>query len=112
MPFEDGEGVRWDVGGQWVGPQQRRVHALLREYGIGTAAQHDDTRGKLVIVSGGDRCEYDAATGVYPAAFARCIGELDRLAAALPPEGAALFDDPQAPAFLVPWYGKEPASPV
>ena len=46
--FDDGRGGEWDVGGQWLGPQQRRMHALLEEYGIGTVPQLDDTQGKLV----------------------------------------------------------------
>ena len=47
------EQTLWDVGGQWIGPQQTRMHALLKDYGIGTKAQHDDTQGKLVIINEG-----------------------------------------------------------
>lgn len=56
-PFFDASGVVWDMGGQWVGPQQHRMHTLLREYNIPTVPQYDDTVGKLVIVNAGARSE-------------------------------------------------------
>ena len=87
-PFTDAEGVVWDVGRQWVGQQQRRVHTLLREYGVGTRPQYDDVQGKLVIVNSNVR--HEAEEGVYPEAFATCLSELDRLAQELPQEGESL----------------------
>lgn len=56
-PFVDSDGITWDVGGQWVGPQQHRMHKLLQEYAIGTVSQYDDSQGKLVIVNEGERIE-------------------------------------------------------
>jgi monoamine oxidase len=94
----DSTGTGWDVGGQWVGPQQHRVMALIEELGLQTTPQLDDTKGLLVIVNAGVRSQYDAAAGpgVYPAAFGTCIAELDRLAHMLPPEGPGLLASAEA----------------
>mmetsp|Transcript_1445 Transcript_1445/g.4735 ORF Transcript_1445/g.4735 Transcript_1445/m.4735 type:complete len:697 (-) Transcript_1445:162-2252(-) len=92
----DSHGAVSDLGGQWIGPQQSRMNALLEEYGIATVPQYDDTQGKLVIINDGSRNEYDADAGVYPPAFTACLAELDRLAASLPPEGTALLSSPDA----------------
>jgi len=37
----------FDLGGQWIGPAQERVHALVDELGLGTAATYTD--GKKVL---------------------------------------------------------------
>ena len=40
LTLEDGSVL--ELGGQWIGPGQNRIHALLDEYGIGTAPTHVD----------------------------------------------------------------------
>jgi monoamine oxidase len=45
-----------EVGGQWVGPTQDRVLALIRELGLSTFKTYN--RGKLVDLRGGERSEY------------------------------------------------------
>jgi len=42
-----------DVGGQWIGPPQRRVNALVREFGLRTYEQNVD--GKHVRSGGRER---------------------------------------------------------
>jgi monoamine oxidase len=34
------EGYQWDVGGQWLGPAQTRMHDLCAELGLATFAQY------------------------------------------------------------------------
>jgi monoamine oxidase len=41
-----GDGV-FDLGGQWIGPEQKRVHALVKELGLETTATY--TKGKKVL---------------------------------------------------------------
>jgi len=45
-----------EVGGQWVGPTQDRVLALIRELGLSTFRTFNT--GKLVDLRGGERSEY------------------------------------------------------
>jgi monoamine oxidase len=37
----------FDLGGQWIGPEQKRVHALVDQLGLETARTHTD--GKKVL---------------------------------------------------------------
>jgi len=46
-----------EVGGQWVGPTQDRVLAMIRELGLSTFKTH--TAGKLVDLRDGERHEYE-----------------------------------------------------
>jgi monoamine oxidase len=52
----DFEGSPVDLGGQWIGPTQDRVHALVRELGIGTFPQHH--AGKRLLELDGNIGEY------------------------------------------------------
>ncbi len=54
-----GRGV-FDLGGQWIGPRQKRMHALVRELGLDTFEQHVDGRKVLLLGGGKDpqRSEY------------------------------------------------------
>lgn len=75
-----------EVGGQWVGPTQDRVLALMAELGLQSFKTH--TRGRLVDVRGGRRSEYDGRIppgrllGAIDAQIA--ILRLDRMAAQVP----------------------------
>ena len=48
----DGSSV--DLGAQWIGPGQQRVHALAREYGLAKIETH--THGDAVVELGGSLC--------------------------------------------------------
>lgn len=48
--------ARFDVGGQWIGPGQRRMHALVGRLGIPTFEQHVD--GAKVLLLGDRRSVY------------------------------------------------------
>jgi monoamine oxidase len=80
-------GAPIEVGGQWVGPTQHRVLALIRELGLQTYPTHID--GRHIAELGGARSEY---TGSIPrldpvtlADIVRARSRLDRMAAAIPP---------------------------
>lgn len=49
-------GAALDLGGQWLGPAQHRMHALAREFGLQTFPTFDD--GKKVLMVGGRRSTY------------------------------------------------------
>eukprot|EP01132_Coremiostelium_polycephalum_P006642 gene6642-8218_t len=53
----DYDGYRWDVGGQWVGPTQDRVLALLKEFKITTFPQQQ--QGKKIMEFGGVSNKYE-----------------------------------------------------
>lgn len=80
------DGSPIDVGGQWVGPTQYRIHDLIRELGLETFPTH--TAGRHIAELGGSRSEY---TGAIPridprtlADIIRARSRLDRMAAAVP----------------------------
>jgi monoamine oxidase len=77
-----------DVGGQWVGPGQTRVLALLDELGLETFPTYDE--GRHVVEIAGRRLRY---AGRIPrlgplalADVARAMRRLDRIAAKIDPE--------------------------
>ncbi|MBB1023610.1 MULTISPECIES: flavin monoamine oxidase family protein [unclassified Dietzia] len=79
-----------EVGGQWVGPTQHHVLALIRELGLQTFPTH--VEGRHIAELGGARAEY---TGRIPrfdpvtlADIAQTQWRLDRMAARIP------LDDP------------------
>lgn len=83
-----GDGEVLEVGGQWVGPTQRRVHALADELGIGTFPTHAE--GEHLIEFEGELRRY---RGVIPPVSARVLADvaqarfrLDRMARAVPIE--------------------------
>lgn len=49
-------GAMFDVGGQWIGPAQTRIHALVREFGIETFPTYH--AGESVVVVDGKRSTY------------------------------------------------------
>ena len=61
--------VPLEMGGQWVGPKQRRVLRLARELGVETFPVYD--AGKTVLIEAGRRSEYegDEAPLSEPGAF-------------------------------------------
>mgnify|MGYP001247234165 CR=1 FL=1 len=82
-------GTPVDVGGQWVGPGQQRIHALLAELGLRTSPT--PTAGRHIAELGGSRSEY---TGRIPrlnpvtlADIGQTQWRLDRLAARIPLDG-------------------------
>jgi monoamine oxidase len=50
-------GVLVEMGGQWIGPGQRRISALARSVGVETFPTH--VPGRTVLCEGGRRSEYD-----------------------------------------------------
>jgi monoamine oxidase len=58
-----GEGKVVEVGGQWIGPTQRRVAALAAELGVGTFPTHDE--GRHLIEVAGRRTSYAGAITDY-----------------------------------------------
>ncbi len=50
-------GVDLEMGGQWVGPAQRRIIALAGEVGVETFPT--EVPGRIVFFEGGRRSEYD-----------------------------------------------------
>ena len=78
-------GVGLEMGGQWVGPAQRRIIALAGEVGVGTFPT--EVPGRTVFCEGGRRSEYDedgdvpfadpGSSGEVEGAF-RELGELAR----------------------------------
>jgi len=81
--FRDGIGV--ELGGQWVGPTQDRVLALVEELGLDTFPTFDD--GEQVVLLKGDRKRY---TGDPPLPLPSLVEvgmtqkRLERLARAVP----------------------------
>lgn len=67
------EGTPVDVGGQWVGPTQKRILALARELEIETYPQFD--RGAKVLHLQGERRTY---RGLFPYMGVRPLAELLR----------------------------------
>ena len=55
-------GVSLEMGGQWVGPKQRRILALAGEVGVETFPTH--VPGRTVFCEDGRRTEYDEDGGV------------------------------------------------
>ena len=53
QPFGD---AVFDVGGQWLGPTQTRMHALVEEFGLQTHPTH--ATGRQVLELGGRRSTY------------------------------------------------------
>lgn len=66
------DGTIIDLGGQWIGPGQRRMYALAQEYGLKTIVTH--TQGKNVF-STGDRYQVTSDT-MPPLSW---LGKLDSL---------------------------------
>lgn len=88
-----------EVGGQWVGPTQDRVLALLKEFDIPTFKTWG--RGKAVDVRGGERAEYEGR--IPPGAFFGSVEtqlamtRLNRMARTVP------LDKPWTAAKAVEW---------
>ena len=75
-------GVRIDHGGQWIGPSQRRFHALATRFGCSTFPTWEDGR-HVEIRHDGSRVEYVGTapdTGPGIAEYERVTASLDDLA--------------------------------
>jgi len=68
-------GVSLEMGGQWVGPEQRRILALAAEVGVETFPA--EVPGRTVFCEGGRRSEYDDE-GDVPFADPGSLGEVER----------------------------------
>lgn len=80
-------GAEFDFGAQWIGPHQRRMHALLREMDL--RAEPMPSQGRKVLDRGGRVTRY---RGTIPwiapwklALLQLGIWQVDRMGAALPP---------------------------
>ena len=89
-----------EVGGQWVGPTQHAVHALLDELDVATHPTHDVGAG-LAIVGGGPPTRFDddtfgldplslAQVGVAEKRLARLVDGVDVAAPWAHPHAASL----------------------
>lgn len=82
-----GDGVSTEGGGQWIGPGQDRIFALVQELGLHTFNTYDE--GQSIYYRNGKRALY---TGTIPpfqsplalAEFARAEGTLTAMAATVP----------------------------
>jgi monoamine oxidase len=97
---EIGDGKVVEVGGQWIGPTQKRIAALAAELGVETFPTHDE--GKHLIEIGGRVASYrgaitdarpglvrDLAKAISPLAladFEQARARLDRMARQVPLE--------------------------
>jgi monoamine oxidase len=83
-----GDGKVVEVGGQWVGPTQRRMLALAQELGVDTFPTHDE--GENVIEWRGENKRYRGAIPrINPAILvdvAQAQARLDRMARSVPLE--------------------------
>ncbi|WP_299022675.1 flavin monoamine oxidase family protein [uncultured Dietzia sp.] len=79
-------GTPIEIGGQWVGPTQHRVLALIRELGLRTYPTH--VAGRHIAELGGARSEYTGRIPRLDPVTLADIGQtqwrLDRMAAAIP----------------------------
>jgi putrescine oxidase len=85
---DDVDGVRLEVGGQWVSPDQTVLLAMLDELGLGTYARYRNGESVYIGRDGVRRTFVGDAFPVSKAtsdAVARITAELDRLAAAMDP---------------------------
>jgi len=85
--IQHSSGAPLDLGGQWVGPQQKRIRALARELGVETVASHD--LGDHVFCFRGRISRFSGTVPPLPghrgAAVALALDQLDRLAATVNP---------------------------
>ena len=83
-PLPDGSPI--DVGGQWVGPTQHRVMALIDELGLSTFPTH--MAGRHIAELGGSRSDYTGRIPRLDPVTLADIGQtqwrLDRMAASIP----------------------------
>jgi len=95
-----GDGKVVEIGGQWIGPTQKRIAALAAELGVGTFSTHDV--GRHLIEMAGRRTFYtgaltdarvtlvrDLARAISPLAladFEQARARLDRMARQVPLE--------------------------
>lgn len=89
-----------DLGGQWIGPGQKRMEALVRELGIRTFPTYD--QGRKVLVVGGRRTTYKGTIpSLLPhklALLQMTLWRVDWMAKSVPPHdpwsapNAALWD--------------------
>jgi len=88
LNHEIGDGKVVEVGGQWVGPTQRRILALSREVDVDTFPTHDE--GDNVIEWRGDLKRYRGAIPRINPAVLADVGQaqvrLDRMARRVPLE--------------------------
>jgi monoamine oxidase len=88
LNHEIGDGKVVEVGGQWVGPTQRRMLALAQELGVDTFPTHDT--GDNVIEWRGEKRRYSGAIPrINPAILAdvaQAQARLDRMARRVPLE--------------------------
>ncbi|HJK93204.1 MAG TPA: FAD-dependent oxidoreductase [Polyangiaceae bacterium LLY-WYZ-15_(1-7)] len=81
----------FDVGGQWLGPGQRRVHALVRQLGLATFPTR--VEGTKILELDGRRSEYASdIPSLSPLGLAQMqlsLSLIERARASIPPEEPA-----------------------
>jgi len=76
------DGYIWDLGGQWVGSNQRLMNNLLSEYQIPLLRQTDDSIEKLVVITKDHkRVEFSGSDPVF---CENTMEALDKMAQELP----------------------------
>jgi monoamine oxidase len=82
----DVDGIKLDIGGQWVGPGQTGLYALAEELGVGLYAQH--TAGQSVLLRGGEVRRLDDLSDAFShdalVAYLTAVAALDELARTVP----------------------------
>ncbi len=102
------QGDMIDLGGQWVGPTQRRALALARELGVATFPQHTAGR-KILAVNGHRRTYRGTVPALPPAALAElqlALLRIDRAARQAPPEQPAALRPAWDSQTVAGWIGR------
>jgi monoamine oxidase len=83
------DGIVVELGGQWIGPSQDRMTALVAELGLETFPSHND--GEIILLLGGKRARMASHRGAVPklnplvvADLAQAQLRLDRMARTIP----------------------------
>ena len=58
------DGSRFDMGAMWIGPEMKRIHKLIDEFGLNTFPQY--TRGHKRLFLGGSVSTYDELMAAMP----------------------------------------------
>jgi monoamine oxidase len=90
------DGTVLEMGGQWIGPKQTRIHALLGELGIGTTPTY--TAGDFITIIDGQLHRHagelpDDLGAATTAGIEAALAELETLAETVPLEAPWLAPD-------------------
>lgn len=82
----DFDGQRIDLGGQWLGPNQRRMAALVKELGLATFPTY--SHGRKILLTGGELSTYEGTipslSPVHLIVLQATLMRLERMYKAIP----------------------------